>query len=1543
MRMLVTLVHEGGAPQDVVVTADDTATAGDVAEVLGTAVGRAAPPAGGMPGNVVPMRGTSLVPPPGQGAAETGAPSLWADGVLCDPAAPAAGVLRDGMRISVDDAIGPLLRKGEPAGQYELRVAGGPAAGRVVRLGVGVATVGSAPTCSLPLPDPSLPPVALRLTVDLQGSTTLAAEGGAEVLLDDEPLTAGGAGTAAAAGKPGKGAKAAKGAKAGAVGRAGGAAGTPWPLGGVVRVADSLLVLDRVAEPDAHLSAMSEGGLAYNRPPRLNPLRPRRRIVVPLPPSKNERARFQFIMAFIPMLFGLTMYFVTKQIYMLLFCAMSPLMMIGQWFSENREGKKKHKTSLKQYKKDLAEHQVELARLAKEEQRGRREDSPDPAELLLFATGPRRRLWERRLTDPDAMQLRVGVGGLPSDVEMVMGRGGTSYDEETPEPPVLPDVPVTLPFARLGVVGIAGDRARALSTARWLSVQAAVLHSPRDLSLVSLSATPAAGADWHWAHWLPHTDPDQGQDCVALVGFDSEGITRRVNELLGELARRKAAREQNNMMGQLYPDPNILVILDGARLLRRVPGVPQLLTEGPQNGIIALCIDEDERLLPEECKAVVAWSPDAAHHVRVRGYGMEGVGDILADQVTPEWCELLARSLAPVRDVSRDDADSALPTAARLLTLLGLPDPTGADVERIWRAGGSTTSAPVGIAADGPFVLDIRRDGPHALVAGTTGAGKSELLQTIIASLAMANRPDALNYVLIDYKGGSAFMDCARLPHTVGMVSDLDAHLTERALASLAAELHRRERILFDAAAKDIEDYNDTRKLRPELEPMARLVLVIDEFASLVNELPDFIVGLVDIARRGRSLGVHLVLATQRPAGVVSADIRANTNLRIALRVTDAAESTDVIDAPDSGAIAKSTPGRMYVRSGAQSLVGVQSARIGGRRPATGQTGPKATLIPLQWNSYARPLPKRDEAEDDGTMVTDLAVLVDAVRDGAQRMGFGEQRSPWLPPLAELVTLAELESYGTPGGAPTGESAGGPAGRIAGGPAGADVAPVPYGLIDLPAKQSRKPLSLDLVHGEHTLLLGGARSGRSTALRTLAGSLARSASPHDVHVYGIDCGSNALLPLVRLPHVGAVVTRDEPDRVRRLIDRLLAEIARRQQLLAMEGASSAAEQRASAAPEDRLPWMVLLLDSWEGFASTFEAYNYGQLLEAAQRIFREGSAVGLKVVMTADRSGLSGHVSSAFADRLVMRFADSNDYSTAGLQAREVPKNMPPGRALRITDTGVDETQIGLLAAEPAGQAQVRALREIAEEARTRYGRVPAARRPLRVDALPTRITATEALALDPDFTPPSPLWALVGVGGDELRPIGIDLEENGPGFVIAGPPKSGRSTLLLAATESLLRSGTPVVLVAPRRSPLRDLAGRQGVLGLLNAESREDDLEELTGAAPNGSYVVVVDDAELLYDTRLDEALEAVVRKGADGGIGLLAAGATDSLSGQYRGFSVEARKSRNGLLLTPQSPSEGELFGIRLPANSGGGPAGSGLFVSGGSYTPVQGVMNG
>ncbi|MFD9861975.1 FtsK/SpoIIIE domain-containing protein [Streptomyces alboflavus] len=1484
MRVRATVVQEGAAPQEAMLSVDDGTTAAEVAAALDRLGGRREGfPVFSVP-EVIPITGRTPQPR----AAAAGATGLWVDGRYCAPEASVIGELRDGARLTTDEAIGPFMVRGEPVGRYEVTVSGGSGAGRVARLSAGASTIGSLPTATLSVQDPYLAPLAAKVTLDMEGRVMVVPGEGALLTIDDEPVSG----------------------------------PRHWQPGMLLKSGESLFSLSEVGQPDAHLSPAGEGGLAYNRPPRLTSPRPNPRLVVPAPPVKDEAQRFQLIAAILPLFFGVGMYFVTKTIYMLLFCLLSPLMMFGQWLSDRRHGKKKYRAAVKEYKKAKAHHEEEVEQLSELDQRRRREAYPDPGQLLLFATGPRRRLWERRITDPDAMHLRVGFSDLPAEIEMVNHRTA-SADAEEPQPPVVTNVPLTLPFAELGVVGIAGDRPRAVSTTRWMAAQAAVLHSPRDLSLVVLSSAPDAAEQWSWTQWLPHTSPQLGQNCIALVGTDAESISRRVTELLTELTRRQEAAKEHGGLNVLRPDAQVLLVLDGARLLRRVPGVPQLLQEGPAVGIFALCVDEDERLLPEECRTAVCWTPESPTRVHLRGYGYEAAGEVLADQVSVEWCERVSRALAPVRDVSRDDADSALPTAARLLGLLEMPNPTGADIAKIWQRGGATTAAPIGIAADGPFVLDIRRDGPHALIAGTTGAGKSELLQTIIAALAVGNTPDALNYVLIDYKGGSAFQDCARLPHTVGMVSDLDAHLTERALASLAAELRRREEILFDAETKDIEDYNDARRLRPELEPMPRLVIIIDEFASLVAELPDFIAGLVDIARRGRSLGVHLMLATQRPAGVVSADIRANTNLRIALRVTNGEESRDVIDAADSGAISKATPGRCYVRSGAQSLVGVQSARIGGRRPGL-DTAPQVAVNALSWVAYGHPPPRMAQDDgDDGTMVTDLAVLVDAIADGARQLGCATPRSPWLPPIPIQVLAHEVPAPPRPAG-------------------GDSVAPVVFGLTDLPAEQARKALVLDLADGEHLMIAGGPRSGRSTTLRTIAGALGQHCDPSDVHIYGIDCGANALLPLANLPHCGAVVTRDQTSRVDRLLGRLLNEISRRQLLLAEKGQSSAAEQRADAEPGERLPWMVVLIDGWDAFRVAFENYDYGRLVESAKRLFREGAAVGVKVVLGTDRSGLMGEISSSFAERLVLRLADSADYSYAGISAKDIPKDVPPGRALKATDDGVQESQIALLAENPNGQAQVAALQEIARAAVARSARPNPAQRPIRVDVLPARIKASEAMSLQPEFTAPSALWALFAVGGDELQPLGMDLEEAGPGFVISGPPKSGRSSTLVTAATSLLRRGTEVILITPRRSPLRDLASEPGVLGALDGESSSDDLEALTNSAA-GPYVIVVDDAELIYDTPLDEALEEQLRKGMDGGLGLIAAGAVDTLSSQYRGFVVQARRSRNGLLLSPQGSADGEMFSIRLSSNSAasGGPTGRGLFVQGGEVVSAQAVL--
>ncbi|MFI6811460.1 FtsK/SpoIIIE domain-containing protein [Nonomuraea sp. NPDC050328] len=1467
MRISLTALTRHG-PRDVIAQADDTVTAARVAEVLGESLGE-------------PRAQVVAHPNWASGAVHQRAGhlgGLWVNGRMVDPAMPAGRVLRDGDIVAFDAAAAAATHRGEPTGAVEIRLSGGPAAGAVHRLGFGTYTLGNSPGCSMQVPDPTTSPHALSVHVTVNEALVEPAPG-AYVLLEGRQLTG-----------PER-----------------------WTPGQVLITGASVMTLRLPENPDAHLTPV-EGGLAYNRPPRLGQPPRMKPIEVPIEPQRPQYQRLQLLTSVLFGVGGVVMAIAFGQPLFLLMALLTPLTMMGQWYSDRRHGKRSYKESLKEYraKRDTFAQALEHLRL--DDQTDRRAELPDPAETLLTATGPRRRLWERRSHDADSLHLRIGVADQRSLIELIVEHGSNASERDLPEVPLSHAVPVAVPMPQVGVLGLTGARQTSRALGRWLVAQAAALHSPRDLAIVVLSADHEGEASWNWVRWLPHAAPHEGEECLSLVGADPESAARRASELVNKIQARRNAKKSSLDFGSFNEDKrvfagyaaekpyDILVVLDGARALRSLPGMPQILQFGPTVGVYSICIDDDQRLLPEECTTVAVCDLDRPAFVRLSG-AMQSP-DAIADQVNSGWCDRFGRALAPIRDVSREDADSAIPGSARLLDLLGMPDPAPEQIAHYWSRG-RTTRVPIGIGADGPYTLDLRLDGPHGLVAGTTGAGKSELLQSFIASLAVHNRPDEMNFVLIDYKGGSAFKDCAKLPHTVGMVSDLDGHLTERALESLAAELKRREHMLLKADAKDVEDYNDYRDQGMRLEPMPRLILIIDEFAAMVQELPDFIVGLVDIARRGRSLGVHLILATQRPGGVVTPDIAANTNLRIALRVTSSEESNDVINAPTAAQISKTTPGRCYVRSGASSLHAVQSARIGGRRPGQGRAKTEYIEInPITWQRLGAPLGSRAQADDESLMETDLSVLVEVIGRTASAMGVAEQRSPWLEPLADTLTLSEVEPADT-------------------------WTKLPMGLADIPSLQMRATEVYDLAASGHLLVCGSARSGRSTVLRALAASVATQASPRDVHLYAVDCGNNALLPLVGLPHTGAVVGRDSPDRLTRLTDRLLGEIARRQQVLAGQGFADLSEQRAAVAEHERLPYLLVLFDRWEGFYAAFESYDGGKLVDQWLQILQEGSGVGVKVVMTGDRSTLVGRISTLFDDRLMLKLADPMDYSYIGLRAKDVPDHMPPGRAFRATAT-IREVQVGLLAEDVAGTAQVAALHQLGREARLRAGELPRHLRPFRVDALPTGVTLAEAMAMAEE---PLPADAVVfGVGGDSLGVRFFRAEEHGPALVVAGPPKSGRSTALITMGTWLAQRGFSLVTITPRRSPVRDLPGAS-----FTGEASPSEVKE----ALTGRHALLVDDLELLgNDSELAEWLTDYIGEVRDTGNLVIGAGSVEDLDSMYRGPVVAMKKARNGLLLRPTTTSQGDLLGVRLPRSlaTGAGPAGRGLLVLGGMWELVQ-----
>ncbi|MGX1028891.1 FtsK/SpoIIIE domain-containing protein [Streptomyces sp. SAI-097] len=1511
MRLTLTVVDPyGGSSADVVLDADPESTVGDIAEELAKQVG---------------VAGAQVIPigHPGQAGAG-GAPLVYVDGYAVDPSATVIGSpLREGAVVSLQDPSGCL--PGEPTGLVELRVVGGPGAGFVHRLGVGKYDIGSGPAAYVRIEDPEVDARALTLSVATDGTCKVAVHGDKEgVTLDGEPVKD--------------------------------RDGDDWPLGGQIAVGNSLVELARYAPPNAALKWSEDGvGLDYNRPPRLRPAERQTNFRLPSPPREYEARPLPWLMALTPLVGAVVAVAVFGRWYYLIMAGLSPILLFANYFNDKKHGRKSHAKQVKEYEEQKARIEKDAQDALVVERDDRRQAIPDPAVVLSIGTGPRTRLWERRRTDRDHLLLRVGTGRLPSEVVLDDPEQDDHRRQVTWK---IEDAPVALSLRGLGVVGIAGpgDSARALG--RWAVAQTAALHSPMDVQFYVLSEN-SAQSEWDWVRWLPHARPSGGQDVNILIGTDAETVGARIGELTQILDARKKAAEQKGggAQGSSFADPDIVVVWDGSRRLRSLPGVVRLLREGPAVSMFAVCLDAEERFLPGECQAFVVAEPKAeeggdrrqdeqqparqvaggfpsfqAWHtnspaepeqrarteklrLRVEEAGVERITDVRPDFVTPAWCLRLARSLSALRDISGETEDSALPGASRLLDVLQLEPPTADAIGARWRMGGQSTMAVIGESYDGPFGIDMRKDGPHGLIAGTTGSGKSELLQTIVAALAVANTPENMTFVLVDYKGGSAFKDCVKLPHTVGMVTDLDAHLVERALESLGAELKRREHILAAADAKDIEDYQDLVRRDPSHAPVPRLLIVIDEFASMVRDLPDFVTGLVNIAQRGRSLGIHLLLATQRPSGVVSPEIRANTNLRIALRVTDGGESSDVIDSPEAGHISKNTPGRAYVRLGHSSLVPFQSGRVGGRRPGAADPAALAPWVgPLGWEDLGRAAltkPKTESREDDE--ITDLKVLVDAVREANRSMGIPAQHSPWLPALDEKLLLDEIQVPALAGAAP---------GKLP---------PAPYGIEDLPSDQARRPVVVDFASFGHLMIGGAPRSGRSQVLRTIAGSLARTHSTADVHLYGIDCGNGALNALTRLPHCGAVVGRNQTERVVRLVNRLKGELSRRQDLLADAGFADIGEQRASVEESERLPHIVVLLDRWEGWVPTLGEVDHGSLTDELQTMMREGASVGIHLVLTGDRTLLVGRIATLTEDKYGLRLADRSDFASLGIPARKVPEEIPPGRAFR-NEAGT-ETQFALLSEDTTGQGQAAAISAIGEAATARDADVPRARRPFRVDSLPSRIAFPEAWEMRDPEASRSKLWALIGIGGDEIVGFGPDLADGVPSFVIAGPAKSGRSTVLMNVAQSLLAQGTRLVVAAPRQSPVRQLDGAEGVLKVFTGDDiDEDEFEELIdGASPEEPIAVLVDDGEILEDCDAESQMKKIVSRGAERGLALVIAGDEEDVCSGFSGWQVDAKKARRGILLSPQESSSGDLIGLRISRQ-----------MVGGQVTPGKGMLH-
>ncbi|MEV4656803.1 FtsK/SpoIIIE domain-containing protein [Micromonospora sp. NPDC049301] len=1023
-----------------------------------------------------------------------------------------------------------------------------------------------------------------------------------------------------------------------------------------------------------------------------------------------------------------------------------------------------------------------IAAQVKAEQRVRQTLAPGPAEVADIAGGARSGLWTRRAGSPHALALRVGVADQPASV--------TVRGEPWPDfrPPTLSAVPITVDLGTVGVLGVTGPDEAVHDVLRWLLLQLATLRGPDDLRLVLLSTAEAG--DLAWARWLPHVDAGDSAPYSCRIGNTAATRADRVRELRTLVASRRTERDPRQF-------ENVVVVLDGALALRDLPGMDEVLRDGPSVGVYLICADRHSM---NECRGLIEVSGDS---VRLTRSPDEPAVTVRPDRLDAATAERLARALAPMRDrATLGAAQNAIPAAVRLLDLLGLGAPTAADVLALWERGrGPRTRVVLGADATGPVYVDLADQGPHTMLGGATGAGKSILLQTLVTSLLLANRPDELNLVLVDFKGGSAFLPFERCPHVVALIRStgetpadvFDDAAAARVLASIRAEVSRRESLLarYDG---EIDRYWQKRLGGVALPPLPRLVLIFDEFGRVLDASPDFVKELVNVAAKGRSLGMHLVLATQSLQGKLSPELKNNVSLRISLRQNEPADSTEVLGVADAARIPGALRGRgMILCTTAESRVPqpFQSGYLGDP-PPVGGAAPAAVRV-LSPTDLGAPRPTVAPRVGGGPTDQDLAIA--AIEDAAGRSGLPPPFRPMLPPLPATLTVDELPSRWT---------------------AAAPATAVPFGLADDPARQAQPADFLDLAGVDRLLLAGGPQSGRTTFARTLITGLAGRFRPDQAHLYVVERHPAGLAEYEALPHCGGVFSPAEPDRIRRLVTWLDEEIQRR---------------TGTAPPPDgaRLH-IVVVIDGWEHFEDHGDpAFVETSLVATLRGVISAGTPLGVHVVPIGGQDMLNHRLPTLYNRRLLLPFP-KEETRRMHLQTGMASPPILPGRAI---DAGSGRHVQVCLPTRSAG--------DIAAEPHD----TPANRRPRRFPALPSRI---DLAALDSTAAGEGRLtWIPLGIGGPDTTTIGVDLFEAGPDLMlISGAGGTGRTTAAATVVHALRRRGIGVLAVAPPQSPLPGLLlDDPGLRVLTGVAIRDTDLREAVAMFGDRPYAVVVDDVD--------------------------------------------------------------------------------------------------
>lgn len=862
-----------------------------------------------------------------------------------------------------------------------------------------------------------------------------------------------------------------------------------------------------------------------------------------------------------------------------------------------------------------------------------------------IVTNRMRRLWERSVSDQDFLSVRVGHGTLPLNIDVVFPQIPAG-EEESAQLKLLrenitslcsvKDIAITLPVKSARSIGVVGNRQVAVHMMQNTLIQLTTHHSYVDINLIVI-AGERDYEQWAWTRWLPHSWTMDRKVCC--VSSKKDQAMELLNEWEDILKKRIDVLNSTGPNNQCLLPYLIFVITDHALVENRE--LVKLISSAEQGlGVCAFLLFDSLSKLPKDCDWFVELNSSGGNM-----YSRTMSGDRTSFTLDSfDGYEQFARSMAPIRD-RLAERNGQLPAGVTFFQGYGVKEAEEITVSAYWSASQPHRSlaAPIGIRENGkPFLFDIheRAHGPHGLVAGTTGSGKSEVLQTWILSMCANYLPQDVSFVLIDFKGMGLAGALKGLPHIAGTISDVDENI-QRNLFSLESELSRRKVLFAEVSSDtmkigDIYDYQEAYKQGRVSEPLSHLIIVVDEFAELKLKFPEFMTALDSAARVGRSLGVHLVLATQKPDGVVTDEVRANSKFKWCLRVANEGESKAVISRPEAAHILSSAPGRAYIQIGNNEIFEqIQTFYSGAPVRNYIEDSQKVSVAFVDAIGHREYIGSKAQ-ENDAQKEKELLALVKWISRAHASSGLPPARKVWENSLPKRLVLSQI---------PVSEEK--------------SLLSAVIGIVDDPRHQRQFPCEIDFAGDGHILIYGAPGTGKTFLLQTIVMSLASRYTPDEVNIYVMDFGSWSMKNLQSLPHMGGVANGNEEEKLLNLTKMLNGMLDRRKTMFAQIGASSLSSYR--RASKEQTPAIVVIVDN---FAPIREMYP--DIETAFVRLSREGSSYGIFLAITS--TSLSGSIgynlTQNFKQALSLRMTEKADYrdivgDTEGL---EPAKN--PGRGL---------------------------------------------------------------------------------------------------------------------------------------------------------------------------------------------------------------------------------------------------------------------------------------